>query len=60
MQVKEKILEQEVLVAEIFQSTLTLNEQITNYALETIESWVIIGFPLMKYKSIISILILLI
>lgn len=59
MQVKEKILEQEALIADVFLSALTINETITGFALEAVENWVAIGFPLLKYKTLISLLLLI-
>lgn len=39
---------------------MTINPTLTNFALEAVENWVAIGFPLMKYKGIINVLIMLI
>lgn len=60
IQVKEKIFEQEALLSDIFLSAMTISPALTNFTLEAVENWVAIGFPLMKYKGIINVLIVLI
>lgn len=59
LQVKEKILEQEALIGEVFLSALTISESLTAFALEAVENWVAIGFPLLRYKSMVAVLLLL-
>jgi hypothetical protein len=58
MQVKEKLLEGADLLCQVYSSTILLGQVgLTELALEGLESWILVGFPFMKYTELVKLVI---